>query len=356
MRKTTIRIVMRRNTYPETIWEPARLSTGFHLEEKMTKIESQPEIGKETGDSRPADLQALDNATFEPNGYIEQTGDFQQAEAIQTALTALVKPAVSAQDVGATPLPIPRPEDESIIGGQPKVRGDLDQATTGSEKSDATPINLPGPQPASTASGPTTGEADDLPVPIPSPGEQVSATPITLPGKPGANVDGSKVPTGEEVSATPITLPDKPGAAVDGSKIPTGEQVSATPITLPGKPGAGKAVLEKGPGRSGVAQDDWESPNAVRMQKGPAAVGEADDLPVPIPSPGVKETKAEPTLIPENNTASDAGSGGEADSLPIPMPSPKEASSGPAIDPSMDEQLKQRKEQAANDDDTPAGQ
>ncbi|MFN2298651.1 MAG: hypothetical protein ACK2UB_07375, partial [Anaerolineales bacterium] len=176
----------------------------------------------------------------------------------------------------------------------------------------------------------------------------------------------------------------------------------------------GKAVLEEGPGRSGVAQDDWESPNAVRMQKGSAAVGEADDLPVPIPSPGVKRTKAEPSLIPENNTAPDAGSSGEADSLPlpipspkgtdrpaesgrppgmdpdpvdstkvptgeqvsatpitlpgkpgagkaargeadslpIPIPSPKEASSGPAIDPSMDEQLKQRKEQAANDDES----
>jgi hypothetical protein len=344
--------------------------------------QSGTEIGKETGESRSAELQALDNATFEPNAYIEQTGDFQQAEAIQTALTALVKPAVSAQEAEATPFPLPHPEEGTIVGGQPKVRGDLDQATTGSEKSEATPINLPGPQPASTASGSAGVEADDLPVPIPSPGEEVSATPITLPGKTGTAVDSSKVPTGEEVSATPITLPgkagtavdsskvptgeqvsatpitlpDKPGAAVDGSKIPTGEQVSATPITLPGKPGAGKAVLEKGPGRSGVAQDDWESPNAVRMQKGPAAVGEADDLPVPIPSPGVKETKAEPTLIPENNTASDAGSGGEADSLPIPMPSPKEASSGPAIDPSMDEQLKQRKEQAANDDDTPAGQ
>jgi hypothetical protein len=290
---------------------------------------SGTEIGKETGESRSAELQALDNATFEPNAYIEQTGDFQQAEAIQTALTAMVKPAVSTQEAEATPFPLPHPEEGTIVGGQPKVRGDLDQATTGSEKSEATPINLPGPQPASTASGSAGGEADDLPVPIPSPGEQVSATPITLPGK--------------------------AGTAVDSSNVPTGEQVSATPITLPGKPGAGKAVLEEGPGRSGVAQDDWESPNAVRMQKGPAAVGEADDLPVPIPSPGVKETKAEPTLIPENNTASDAGSGGEADSLPIPMPSPKKASSGPAIDPSMDEQIKQRKEQAANDDDTLAG-
>ena len=148
----------------------------------MNEIRNDPEELK-TGETRGAERQSLDDATLNPRAYVEQTGDYQQAEAIQNTLTSIVdnasksageadslplplpRPAEQdlsenksasrdnldatpqpipdvAQDVGATPLPIPKPEDGSL----PKVRGDLDQLTPmeQSNQFDATPIPLPG--------------------------------------------------------------------------------------------------------------------------------------------------------------------------------------------------------------------
>lgn len=105
-------------------------------------------------------------------------------------------PQATAENLGATPIPIPQPEDKSITGreapvrgdlnqatknegsaskaeDQPEVRGDLDRATTGGEgsgKDEATPINLPGPQAAAEE-----GEDNEESTPDPP------ATPINIP-------------------------------------------------------------------------------------------------------------------------------------------------------------------------------
>ncbi|MBN1438562.1 MAG: hypothetical protein JW929_04055 [Anaerolineales bacterium] len=120
------------------------------MNENRNPIESQPE----SGEVRSAEQQALDDATFESDTHIEQTGDFQQAEAIQNTSTALAKPSVAVEQAEAAPIPLTRPEDDGGMGGPTEVRGDptpssgqaLDQATAGGDApggDDATPIDLP---------------------------------------------------------------------------------------------------------------------------------------------------------------------------------------------------------------------
>jgi hypothetical protein len=110
--------------------------------------------------------QTLDDATFEPGAYIERAADYQQAEDIQNNLMIVTDNAVSSSEqVENIPAPIPRPEDSGVVGGQPDVRGDLDNAETNSGESagdQATPINLPGPQQANKISNTGLDEVADL--------------------------------------------------------------------------------------------------------------------------------------------------------------------------------------------------
>ncbi|MBN2387079.1 MAG: hypothetical protein JXB85_08665 [Anaerolineales bacterium] len=132
----------------------------------MDEIRTQPEGQLETGEALSTEQQALDDTTLNPRAYVEQTGDYQPAEAIQATLAEFTKNETGAAgNDGVPPLLIPRPEDQGIIGSQPRIRGDLDQAITASgdepEGDDATPINLPGPQAASV----TDFGATPLPIP-----------------------------------------------------------------------------------------------------------------------------------------------------------------------------------------------
>jgi hypothetical protein len=136
-----------------------------------------PVEGNEPGEARSSEQQDLENATLDPRAQVEQSGDIQQAEDVQESFTRVVEnaeeqvgrqpqaaegpfeqvstsgddggeqatpinlpdvqagAAVSqpipseAQEVGATPQPIPRPEDDSYIASLPDVRGDLDQVS-----------------------------------------------------------------------------------------------------------------------------------------------------------------------------------------------------------------------------------
>ncbi|MBN2387081.1 MAG: hypothetical protein JXB85_08675 [Anaerolineales bacterium] len=118
----------------------------------MDEIRSAPEEGIESGEARDAELQTLNDATLNPRAYIEQTGDYQQAEAIQTTLANITENASrAAGNEGATPLPIPQPVNDSVVGSRPAARDDLDQVTVveDNDRHEATPIPLPGPQGAS---------------------------------------------------------------------------------------------------------------------------------------------------------------------------------------------------------------
>ena len=120
----------------------------------MDTMEFQPKEGLTLAKvTEGMEAQALESATFEPLAFVEGTGEVQPAEALQASLEAVVA-SLPLEAGSSLPVPIPRPTDELS----------------------ATPITLP----------------------IPVPEEEVSATPITLP---------IPVPE-EEVSATPrYTLP-----------------------------------------------------------------------------------------------------------------------------------------------------
>jgi hypothetical protein len=208
---------------------------------------------QETGEGRNEAGDAsreLEEATFEPEARVERGESIEQAEAIKAAFVDAVQVTVG-EEIAALPLPDPA------------------RLATGDEIS-ATPITLPGAERPATADG-------------------VSATPITLPdgigplaGEAGRleggrqGVEGLPIPIpypqagagGEQVSATPITLPDEISPLdrqadrvaggrqeVEGLPVPipyprqdsAGEEVSATPITLPDEIGPqGASGLEPG--------------------------------------------------------------------------------------------------------------
>jgi hypothetical protein len=245
----------------------------------MNDVRTQPESQLESNQIRSSEEQALDTATYKPDEFVEWSNDYQKAESIQTTLVALIDTAASALDVGATPLPIPRPEDKSVLGSPPGVRGDLEQATAGADdgRSDATPITLPGKQ------------------------EPAGATPITLPqmriqaeeeeGHPPEPPDLNHNPFPEQALKTPesdTVLGRMPKIRGDLDNLqPAGSQDEGdkhdiTPINLPG-PQSSAANLESGfvssprasqvggvfNGNKVAAEDDWEAPNADRLDGNP---------------------------------------------------------------------------------------
>ncbi|MBN2085404.1 MAG: hypothetical protein JW748_09275 [Anaerolineales bacterium] len=234
----------------------------------MNENRNPIETRQESGEARSSEQQALDDATLEPRSYIEQTGDFQQAESIQATLVALVDSADSAMDISATPLPIPQPEKNSVLGSRPTIRGDLDQVTAGEDdgRHDATPITLPGKQ------------------------EPAGATPITLPqmraqpeeeeeGHPPEPPDLDHNPYPEETLKTseddslrgrmPKIRGDLDQAIPIGSQ--NGGKNEATPINLPGPQAASVSAGITGDfgGDKVAAEDDWEAPNADRLAGNP---------------------------------------------------------------------------------------
>jgi hypothetical protein len=197
----------------------------------MEELNIIPTEEPESGGSSDAGEQALDDATYEPNTYVESSGDYQQAEDIQANLVSVTENAAkSAEDVGATPLPIPRPEDQDLAKSQSEVRGDLDRATSGGKGSggdEATPINLP-----------DMGEtiADDVgatPLPIPRPEDQgLAKSQSEVRGDLDQAASGSKGSGGEQ--ATPINLPGPQEVAENleqdlGDKLDASDQVQALP-------------------------------------------------------------------------------------------------------------------------------
>jgi len=88
----------------------------------MDELEiTQPEDNLDAGDAAEAaevveveevaEAQSLDDVTHEPGAVIEETQTFEQAEAVESALSEAVE-AAQAASVGELPLPLPQPADE----------------------------------------------------------------------------------------------------------------------------------------------------------------------------------------------------------------------------------------------------
>ena len=92
--------------------------------ENLIPPTSPSETGENTEGSQ---AQSLETATVEPQAFVEQTGNFQQSEAIQSALTTVVNNVAATQEgagtpgggeaVSVLPDPLPRTEQATSLGG-----------------------------------------------------------------------------------------------------------------------------------------------------------------------------------------------------------------------------------------------
>ncbi|MBN1438568.1 MAG: hypothetical protein JW929_04085 [Anaerolineales bacterium] len=126
------------------------------------KMELDTGRSEGAGESKELETQRrLDDATFEPEAAVEGTGEYREAEAIQGALATIIEG--SAENRGATPLPIPRPEDAS--GAQLDGKGErpipaftLDGK--GADRSSDKAGEVPLPAPEELERGPAPGEGE----------------------------------------------------------------------------------------------------------------------------------------------------------------------------------------------------
>jgi len=148
--------------------------------------EFEPQEIRESGEgSEDEEGQELNDATFEPLSYIEQTGGYQQAEAIQGDFTVLVEassnipiPAeVEAILMSEEPPPgegekggNPHPSPEALIGKQSPMESPPQlPGSEGKQSPMESPPQPPGseglksPKEDPNATGPTGTGADDIP-------------------------------------------------------------------------------------------------------------------------------------------------------------------------------------------------
>ncbi len=235
----------------------------------------------ESGESRDVESQKLDDATHEPRSFVEQSGDYQQAETIQKALESL-----------------PLEDENTVLERMPEIRDDLSHVTVAgsdNEKNEATPINLPGPEAAEEdedmhlISGPSRDDLPDGTGILEIPHETVEmANPLededTILGRmPEARDDLSEATlagSDDKDEATPINLPG-PQPAHEGvaltpddvkdvalspddvknvgeSPDPSGDPVGPNDVTL--SPDDVKTEVSKGRSGGNVAQDPIPDP------------------------------------------------------------------------------------------------
>ena len=81
----------------------------------MDEISNQFEEIDEISEARSMEQQSLDDATLQPGTYLEQNSSYQQAEEIQSDLVDISRNALEpGADEGASPLPLPGPEDKLL--------------------------------------------------------------------------------------------------------------------------------------------------------------------------------------------------------------------------------------------------
>jgi hypothetical protein len=285
----------------------------------MDEIEVRPqEISEAREGSERAEAQRLDDATFEPRAYAEQSGDYRQAEAIQSNFTAVIEQvrdcptpiphtgselSGGTEQVGVTPLPIPRPDDgsgdtdmavardDSLAGQEPKIyAGPYEKAPGGDNGGEnVTPINLPNvrdevgriaidplpvPRTGSELSG-GTEQVGVTPLPIPRPDEGSGGISIaiarddSLAGQQPKVATGpyEKGPSGDDggEDITPINLPNvrDEGLASGAQGKVSGE--SGTPGRI--DQFTGQVIPPTGPGGSQSDETGSEGNSSIDMRE-----------------------------------------------------------------------------------------
>ena len=279
------------------------------------ETESQPEESRERGETSEGredrEEQSLEDATLNPGVLIEQSGDIRQAEDVQEGLTSLVE---NAGDLTVILPPIPdgafmpplvtdysvklQPEDSTVIGSQPPIRGDLDQvAVTGTETmkgDEATPITLPGPQ----------GTTDATPITLPEPRGIASGTGTASAGS-AATGDAGGIGTGGVGSAATGDVRETASAGSsatgDAGGTGTGRVGSAATGDVRETGSAGSSATDDASGiaSESVATRGKGTETSSEMQQTPV---EYADEPTP-PPPDMERRGAETDAGPEGGGA-----------------------------------------------------
>jgi hypothetical protein len=263
----------------------------------MDRLENLTPESAETGEaSTESNQQKLDDATLEPSSFVEQTRDYQQAEAIQGNFTAVVDNAApltqteavtgemkesGGGQVGITPINLPDVVDQASSSG--------DVAGSGAEQVGITPINLP-----RVADGPaaelqnTTATAADIGIKFPGGG--VEDLPIPMPTPEEIQETGYKN-LGPDVEILPGSIPRPVDViAWDGSsKNPAGE-VEDLPGSLPQSTtlDARESGLTKSPGE---AVEDLPAPILDLAEGGDLNKTFGTGVEMPLPTSGQAETQ-----------------------------------------------------------------
>ncbi len=204
-----------------------------------------------------AEEQALQDATHEPGARIEETQNFEQAEAIETALTEAVESA-DMGSVGELPVPLPQPALEDEGGGQvagATQPGDNPPPPDTSEKT--THSQDVGYEEAPPGGGPPSVEG--LPIPVFNEAQEVDSS-------------------DEDVSGLPIPLLN----TTQGVDSPD-EDVSDLPIPL-----FNTALEDEGVGNVGQESEPGGTPPTpdASINLSPGFDGNIAQEPDPLPDPG----------------------------------------------------------------------
>jgi hypothetical protein len=227
----------------------------------MDELEIRPHEASEASEKpENAAEQELDDATLEPRTFVEQSGDFKQAEAIQGNITALVDNVAivapievatggvvkgsGGEQVGITPINLPREADQAS--------GANGNAGSGAEQVGITPINLPrvadgttreyqdfGGQVANSGVKSPGGGVEDGIIPMPIPGGQMNFEKISGEGVETALPGSIEIPTQSYEKTT--------GDFNQAKQMQPGEQVGAPQqttedVSFPKEPGRGVEV------------------------------------------------------------------------------------------------------------------
>ena len=209
---------------------------------EVTETAETVEVAEVVEAADAAEEQALQDATHEPGARVEETQTFEQAEAIETALTEAVE-NVDASAVGDMPFPLPQSEDESS-GAQTPSEG------SGSEQVEGLPIPMFNTALEDESAG-IEGQGnvaadDDWESPYGNPGE--SSPPPDIAG--GANFAEAPEP-GPHPFPQPAETDDPPepeGPNMDLRLEGNSDQIAQEPDTRPEpslSPGADGNVAEE---------------------------------------------------------------------------------------------------------------
>jgi hypothetical protein len=271
----------------------------------MDNPRQEPQEVRESGEkTEAAEQQPLNDATYTPESYVEQTGDYREAESIQNSLVVLVEDAQAAEG--------------SVSAVAPRVpeKADASQATASSAESggsvDAIPITVPDVQTAAGRAStlpdplpsPATEEVSTLPLPLPSPGvEEASSLPLPIPSPHSTGT--------EEASGLPVPIPSPRSTAA--------EQGSSLPVPIPAptslEPPAVRGDLDQAESKTGSPEGDKATPiNLPDVQ----AVRGMDPDPIVRPQAAAiagEEIRATPITLPGRE-------------MPAPLPEEGEGTAG----------------------------